>query len=215
MTITAVDNGTDGNDKTVTVSGAATNTQGVTDPSSVTLTITDDDGAPMLSINSPSVTEGDTGSANLTFTVTLSAASDKEVTVGYADAGSGDATGGTDYTALTAGTLTFAAGDTSGTITVSVTATRRTSRTRRLRVTLSGASNATVSAALGDGNGDDHGRRRCSDGFAGSVPDFDHGERRDQCDDGNGEPGPRFERGHDDRGVGGGGNETRTPTTSR
>ena len=153
VTITAVDNGTDGNDKSVTVSGAATNTQGVTDPSSVTLTITDDDGAPMLSINSPSVTEGDTGSANLTFTVTLSAASDKEVTVGYADAGSGDATGGTDYTALTAGTLTFAAGDTSRTITVSVTGDTTDEPDETVAVTLSGASNATVSATSGTGTG--------------------------------------------------------------
>ena len=153
VTITAVDNGTDGNDKSVTVSGAATNTQGVTDPSSVTLTITDDDGAPSLSIDSPSVSEGDTGSTNLTFTVTLAPASDKEVRVDYADAGSGDATSGTDYTALTAGTLTFVAGDTSKTITVSVTGDTTDEPNETVAVTLSGASNATVSATSGTGTG--------------------------------------------------------------
>ena len=104
----------------MTVSGSATNSQGITQPSSVTLTITDDDGAPTLSIDSPSVTEGNSGSANLTFTVTLSPASGRQVTVNYAEGTGGTATAGTDYTALSGGMLTFAAGDTSKTVTVSV-----------------------------------------------------------------------------------------------
>ena len=151
VTITAVDNDTDEENKSVTVSGSATNAQGATDPSSVTLTITDDDAEPSLSINAPSVTEGDTGAANLTFTVTLSAASDKEVTVDYADAGSGDATSGTDYTALTAGTLTFTPGDTSRTITVSVTGDTTDEANETVAVTLSGATNATIGTATGTG----------------------------------------------------------------
>ena len=84
-------------------------------------TITDDDATPTLSISSPSVVEGDSGSAALTYTVTLSAASGRPVTVRYADAGTGTATSGTDYAAITAGTLTFAAGTTSRTFSVSVT----------------------------------------------------------------------------------------------
>ncbi len=47
---------------------------------------------PSLSINSPSVTEGDSGSKNLTFTVTLSAASSGFVTVDYDDAETGTIT---------------------------------------------------------------------------------------------------------------------------
>ena len=46
VTITAVDNAVDAPDKTVTVSGSAANTQGVTGPDSVTLQIEDDDGEP-------------------------------------------------------------------------------------------------------------------------------------------------------------------------
>ena len=46
VTITAVDNAVEAPGKTVTVSGTASNTQGVTGPDSVTLTIEDDDGEP-------------------------------------------------------------------------------------------------------------------------------------------------------------------------
>ena len=55
-------------------------------PADVALTLTDDDGASSLSINSPTVTEGDSGSATLTFTVTLSPASGQQVTVDWAPA---------------------------------------------------------------------------------------------------------------------------------
>ena len=62
-----------------------------------TLTIVDDDDAPTLSINDVSYTES--GSAgNATFTVTLSAASSKEVIVNYASSNS-TALAGSDYTA--------------------------------------------------------------------------------------------------------------------
>ena len=111
-------------------------------------TITDDDGAPTVSIDSPSVTEG-TGAAGgtLRFTVTLSAASGKPVTVAYADAGTGTATSGTDYTALTAGTLTFTAGTTTRTIDVSVTGDATDEANETVAVTLSTPVNATLAAA--------------------------------------------------------------------
>ena len=47
------------------------------------------------------MSEGDDGSATLTYTVSLDAESGKQVTVKYADAGTGTATSGTDYTAIT------------------------------------------------------------------------------------------------------------------
>ena len=86
-----------------TVSASGTDYALVT-ASPVTVTVADDDGAPVLSIDSPSVTEADTATAALTFTVSLAPASGKTVTVGYADRGTGTATSGTDYTALTAAT---------------------------------------------------------------------------------------------------------------
>ena len=78
-------------------------------------TIIDDDGLPRLSATGAAAPEGDEA---LTFTVTLSPAHDETVTVDYATAG-GTATAGTDYTATT-GTLTFAATETTRTVTVAV-----------------------------------------------------------------------------------------------
>ncbi len=108
---------------------------------------------PVLSIDSPSVNEGDAGSTNLNFTVTLSAASTSQVTVAYADAGTGTATSGTDYTALAAGTLTFAPGTTSQTIAVSVTGDTNHESHETVVVTLSNPTNATVSSTAGSGTG--------------------------------------------------------------
>ena len=80
--------------------------------------------APTLEIRGGEATEGRAGKTTLlTFTVTKSGPTDQEVTVAYADAGTagtGTATAGTDYTAVTAGTLTFEPAETSKTITVMV-----------------------------------------------------------------------------------------------
>ncbi len=83
-----------------------------------TITITDNDPTPALSVADVSETEGD----NLVFTVTLSAESGREVTVNYATANDTatiltTAPGGADYTAKS-GTLTFDEGETEKTVTV-------------------------------------------------------------------------------------------------
>ena len=149
VTITASDNSMDAPNKSVTVSGTATGEVG--NPSDVTLTIEDDDDPPTLSIDSPSMTEGDSGTATLTFTMTLSAASGQQVTVGYADAGTGTATSGTDYTAITAGTLTFAAGTTSQTIAVTVAGDTLDEADETIALTLSNPANATLATATATG----------------------------------------------------------------
>jgi len=111
-----------------------------------TLTITDDDDAPTLSINDVSYTES--GSAgNATFTVTLSAASSKEVTVDYASANN-SATAASDYTAVS-GTVTIAAGATTATFNVPVLTDTLDEANETATLTLSNASNATISDATG------------------------------------------------------------------
>ena len=73
-----------------------------------------------LSINDVTLTEGNSGTKNATFTVTLSGETFQPVTVNYATA-NGTATAGSDYTATT-GTLIFNVnpGETSKQITVSI-----------------------------------------------------------------------------------------------
>ena len=89
---------------------------------SQTFAIVDDDDLPTLSSSAVSVAEGQPGETpTLSFTVSLTPASGREVTVSYADAASGTATSGTDYTAITGGTLTFAAGETSKKVDVALT----------------------------------------------------------------------------------------------
>ena len=151
VTVTAVNNTRDEVNKTVVVTGTATNSQGITQPANVDLTITDDDGAPGLSIDSPSVSEGDSGSAHLTFTVSLSPVSGRQVTVNYAEGTGGTATVGTDYTALPAGTLTFAAGETSRTIAVSVTGDTVEEGDETVVMTLRSPTNAVLGMATGVG----------------------------------------------------------------
>ncbi len=112
-------------------------------------TITNDD--PGLSIDSPSVVEGDSGSVNLAFTVTLDPAATTQVTVNYADAGSGTASSGTDYAAIGGGTLTFSAGETSKTITVSVRGDTADEADETVVILLSNASGASIVTARGTG----------------------------------------------------------------
>ncbi|HUE74874.1 MAG TPA: S8 family serine peptidase [Pirellulaceae bacterium] len=102
---------------------------------------------PALSINDVSIVEGNSGSAGLTFTVTLSAASSQTVSVHYATA-DGSAAAGSDYTAAS-GTLSFAAGVTSRTITVSVLGDTVSEGNETFFVNLSTA----VNAAIADGQG--------------------------------------------------------------
>ena len=73
---------------------------------------------PTLSINDASVNEGNAGTTTATFTVTLSAAATSAVTVSYATA-DGTATAGSDY-AATSGALTFAVGETTKTVSVTI-----------------------------------------------------------------------------------------------
>ena len=116
-----------------------------------TLTITDNDNEPGLSIaDATAVAEGDSGSTAMTFTVSLGAASGKPVTVDYAVDATSTATANTDFTGGS-GTLTIAAGETSGAVTVSVTGDELDEPNETVVLKLSNAGNATITDATGTG----------------------------------------------------------------
>ncbi len=113
-------------------------------------TITNDDPLPSLSIGDAALAEGNSGTADASFTVTLSAPSGRAVTVDYATADGTATTAGNDYTA-TAGTLTIPAGSTTGTITVPVKGDTAHEPDETFFVDLSNPGNATIADAQGLG----------------------------------------------------------------
>ncbi len=119
-------------------------------------TIADDDTVHTLTIAGEEVDEGGVGDTpTLTFTVTLSKAHDQEVTVDYADSAEGTATSGTDYVAITAGTLTFKAGETKKTVEVTLTGDTGEEEDETIVLRLSKPTNAgfPAGAATLDGTG--------------------------------------------------------------
>ena len=98
---------------------------------------------PLLSIADFSLQEGDNGTTNFVFDVTLSKTSTEDITVDFTTA-DGTAVAGKDYTA-TNDTLTFAAGETTKQITVSVTGENRLEIDENFFVNLSNATNAEIS----------------------------------------------------------------------
>ena len=165
---------------TVTVNGDATDEPDeafnvvLSSPTNATIgdgtgtgTILDDDGAGgggggctkncppsgmSLSISDASVAEPDTGTAVATFVVTLSSSSSGTVTVNYAtaDGSKFGATSPGDYLAAS-GTLTFAPGDTSESISVTVNGDTAPEPNETFTVNLSGASGASLADPTGIG----------------------------------------------------------------
>jgi len=103
---------------------------------------------PTLQVSDATVTEGNKCAVAAQFTVTLSAASTETITVAYATA-DGSATAGSDYQSAS-GTLTFAPGETSKTVSVQVNPDRLVEPNETFVVSLSAATNANI---IGHGTG--------------------------------------------------------------
>src|SRR6185503_6403831 len=80
-------------------------------------TIQNDDTQPALSIDDVTHAEGNTGQTDYTFTVSLTNPSSQAVSVNYATQDGTATTADSDYAALSSTALTFAAGETSKTVT--------------------------------------------------------------------------------------------------
>ncbi len=124
-------------------------------PNTAVLTIIDDDSTPTLSINDVNQNEGNSGTSNATFTVSLSVASGQVVSVNWTTANS-TATAPNDYSAGS-GTLIFNAGEISKPIVVSVNGDTIRENNETFFVNLSNANNATIADNQGVGtiNNDD------------------------------------------------------------
>ncbi|NJD05914.1 MAG: HYR domain-containing protein [Methylococcaceae bacterium] len=111
-------------------------------------TLLNDEG-PLLRINDVAKAEGNSGVNAYTFTVSLSPAAVVPVTVNWASANS-SAVAGSDYTAA-AGSLSFAPGHTSKTITVNATGDTLLEGNEAFVVNLSAATGATIFDSQGVG----------------------------------------------------------------
>ena len=100
-------------------------------------------GAATLSIGDVTVTEGNTGSANAAFTITLSEPSAISVTVRVSTA-DGNATAPSDYTALSNVLVTFAPGVTTRTVNVAVKGDIAFEPSETFLVNLGSPTNATI-----------------------------------------------------------------------
>ncbi len=117
------------------------------------ITIVDDDNTepslPTLSVSDASVTEGDTDTTSMSFTVALSKVASEDVTFDYATT-SGSAVAPGDYNNAT-GTLTIAAGQMEQTIVVEVNGDLLEEGRESFQVNLSNAVNATLADANAEG----------------------------------------------------------------
>jgi urease beta subunit len=112
-------------------------------------TILDDDAVPSLSVGDVSVVEGNVGTTNAVFTVSLSAVSGLPATV-YYNTLAGTATSGSDYNAAS-GYLYIPAGQTSATVTVGVRGDTIVEADETFLLNLYSPSNATLARAQGTG----------------------------------------------------------------
>ncbi|MCH7687993.1 MAG: hypothetical protein IH899_15155, partial [Planctomycetes bacterium] len=119
----------------------------VTDTDTATGTIRNDDAE--ISIDDVSLTEGDSGEKDFTFTISIVEPSALAVDVDFATA-NGSATSGSDYTA-NSGTATIAAGATSTTVTVKVQGDTMVEADETFFVNLSNPVNATIADNQGLG----------------------------------------------------------------
>jgi aryl-phospho-beta-D-glucosidase BglC (GH1 family)/cellulase/cellobiase CelA1 len=104
---------------------------------------------PTISVADATITEGNNGTTQLAFTASLSQASAVPVTVQFATS-NGSATAGQDYAAQT-GIITFAPGETTKTVQVTVNGDAAVEANEALTLTLSGANGATIADGTATG----------------------------------------------------------------
>jgi hypothetical protein len=128
-----------------TTSDAPASTGGTTGGAAQTFTLT---------ASSPSVTEGDTGTKNLTFTLTLDEAPTEATIINYQALTSTTATAGDDFE-IAAGIVTFAAGQTVATVSITVNGDTNFEEDETVQVQFSGGALEAAVTATGTITNDD------------------------------------------------------------
>ena len=133
-----------------TFGASLTNLSGATagTPSSATVTITENDGAPVYNIGDVVGAEGDSGGTTFHFTVTRTGSTSLSADLSYSTA-DGTATAPSDYTAVTGGSVVFPAGVSTIDIPVGVIVDRIAEADETFFVNLT----ATSVGTIGDGQG--------------------------------------------------------------
>jgi hypothetical protein len=136
-------------------------------------TILDDDG-PALSIGDASITEGNSGIKNLTFTVTLSEPSVQAVLVNYGTAG-GTATPTVDFSSVFSSSVFIPPGSTSATLNIRIFGDFDIEPDEQFTVNLQFPTNATIADGQATGtilNDDSHGKLQFSSETFSAPEDF-------------------------------------------
>jgi hypothetical protein len=140
ITVPVIDDHHNGNNQTVQVTLSSPGNAVLGATPTTTYTIVNDNPAPAVVFSAAAASGPVTQDASLT--VTLSAPSDKSVTVNYV--ATGTAVAGTDYTLPSPQTVTFPAGSTSQTIPVHLIDSGKAGPNKTLILTLSGPAGATL-----------------------------------------------------------------------
>jgi Calx-beta domain/Bacterial Ig domain/FG-GAP-like repeat/Bacterial cadherin-like domain len=114
--------------------------------------IRNDDLKPTVSIANAIAKEGNTGTTPITFTATLSSASDEEIKVNYAVT-DGTATSGSDYEPLKNSELVFAPGQTTQTLKLDIKGDTEVEKNETFFVDLNNPTNTTIATKGGRGIG--------------------------------------------------------------
>lgn len=104
---------------------------------------------PSLSINNISLKEGNSGTTNATFTLSLSAPSTESVTVNYATADGTATAADRDYAAISLNSVTFNPGQTTQTITIAINGDINVESNETFRLNLTNPQNAVIAKGAG------------------------------------------------------------------
>ena len=151
FTLTPTDDSLDEADESISVTGSVTRDSGIA-VTGTAIAITDDDAEPTLSVaDATPVTEGhDLTTTDMTFTVSLSEESGRDVTAPYTIESGSTATVGEDYTDPATKSVSIAAGQTSGNIVIEVKGDRVDEDNETIAIKLGDPTNAALSTTTAD-----------------------------------------------------------------